>query len=250
MKIMNKLVTVLSLISLLFVAPLALSSELQLSSSKQQTQLIELYTSEGCSSCPPADQWLSQFVEHKELWRKFIPIAIHVDYWDSLGWPDRFASPKNTLRQYTHKQQDNIRQVYTPGFVVNGEEWRGWYSGRSLKSKNVKPGVLSIDINENRYTARFEPEGNTVSEQSLYVAILGFGLTTPVRAGENKGELLNHDFVMLALKKQEGKNNRWQGELPAIPEGIENEAKQLAIVAWVSHSPLIVPVQSVAGWYR
>src|SRR6476660_686425 len=64
-----------------------------------QSMLIELFTSEGCSSCPPAEKWLSALKSNQDLWKKIVPVAFHVDYWDRLGWRDRFAKPDFTSRQ-------------------------------------------------------------------------------------------------------------------------------------------------------
>src|SRR6266581_5068954 len=68
-------------------------------SGEARTMLVELFTSEGCSSCPPADAWISQLKESPDLWKKIVPVAFHVDYWNNLGWRDRFAKPEFTARQ-------------------------------------------------------------------------------------------------------------------------------------------------------
>src|ERR1043166_2112982 len=91
-----------------------------------QTALVELFTSEGCSSCPPAEKWLSAFKSNPDLWKKTVPVAFHVDYWDHLGWTDRFAKPEFTVRQQRYAAGFGGDSVYTPGFVINGKEWRGW----------------------------------------------------------------------------------------------------------------------------
>ena len=101
-------------------------------SATEQTGMLELYTSEGCSSCPPADSWLSSLKNEDGLWREFIPLAFHVDYWDYIGWKDRFASPKNSNRQRQYARGQSLKTVYTPGFLYNGEEWRGWFIRRFI----------------------------------------------------------------------------------------------------------------------
>src|SRR6266436_651609 len=78
------------------------AQELRFQSNAKQTALIELYTSEGCSSCPPAEAWLSQLKADPRLWKDFVPLAFHVDYWDYLGWRDPFASKEWTARQYRY----------------------------------------------------------------------------------------------------------------------------------------------------
>ena len=80
-----------------------------------QSSLIELFTSEGCSSCPPAEKWLSALKSNQDLWKKTVPVAFHVDYWDRLGWRDRFAKPEFTSRQQRYAAAWGGDSVYTPG---------------------------------------------------------------------------------------------------------------------------------------
>ncbi|MCB1738986.1 MAG: DUF1223 domain-containing protein, partial [Gammaproteobacteria bacterium] len=105
---------------------------IHVNSGPRQVALLELFTSEGCSSCPPADRWLSGLIDDPRLWRELVPVAFHVDYWDYLGWPDRFASREFSRRQRDHARSGGLSQVYTPGVVLNGAEWRGWHRGRPL----------------------------------------------------------------------------------------------------------------------
>ncbi|MGJ8664273.1 MAG: DUF1223 domain-containing protein, partial [Marinicella sp.] len=92
------------LLLFLMISKLSLAAQWETSSADEQTTLIELFTSEGCSSCPPADAFLSQFQNSDDLWNQYIPIAFHVDYWDYIGWKDVFASPEFSARQRSHKQ--------------------------------------------------------------------------------------------------------------------------------------------------
>ncbi|MDE2275535.1 MAG: DUF1223 domain-containing protein, partial [Burkholderiales bacterium] len=90
--------------------------------------VVELYTSEGCSACPPAERWLSSLTGRPGV----IALAFHVDYWDRLGWADRFASPENTARQHAWARQAGNGTVYTPQVLLNGQDWRGWRGGPGL----------------------------------------------------------------------------------------------------------------------
>jgi hypothetical protein len=229
--------------------PLVLMADQTLSSGKQKTQLIELYTSEGCSSCPPADSWLSRYKNDPALWTDVIPVAFHVDYWDYIGWPDRFADPSYGLRQRQHARQGNIRQVYTPGFVVDGEEWKGWYRSKRIPAISTEaPGVLSINIQQQQFSASIEQASESKAVNKLTIALLGFNLKTPVKAGENKGELLNHDFVVLAIKGYRMEGSQWRGELPTVASKYSDE--KLAIAAWVTQSSSLRPIQAVGGWMK
>jgi hypothetical protein len=124
--------------------------------------LLELYSSEGCSSCPPADQWLAALRSHAGLWKTFTPIEFHVDYWNRLGWIDRFSLNAFTARQQAYSIEWQTPSVYTPGFVLGGTEWKqpnavvlplpGASSGRP------RVGQLKVDqLSPSRYRLRFGP---------------------------------------------------------------------------------------------
>ena len=111
-----------------------------------QSTLAELFTSEGCSSCPPAEKWLSALKSNQDLWKTIIPVAFHVDYWDRLGWRDRFAKPEFTSRQQRYAAAWGGDSVYTPGFVVNGKEWRSWFGGNAVPTTSSKIGILRVSL--------------------------------------------------------------------------------------------------------
>src|SRR6188472_2378721 len=123
----------------------ARGGEATIESGKTRTHLIELFTSEGCSSCPPAEAWLSKLKDEPRLWRDFVPMAFHVDYWDRLGWRDPFATKEWTARQYDYSARWRSTTVYTPGFVLDGREWR---NSALPSASNDKPGVLMIVVAE------------------------------------------------------------------------------------------------------
>src|SRR3954471_19082944 len=102
----------------------ALHAETEFRSGPTQAALVELYTSEGCSSCPPAEKWLGELKNAAGLWRDFVPVAFHVNYWDHLGWRDVLASKAFTAREHAYAEAWNSSSVYTPCFVRNGAEWR------------------------------------------------------------------------------------------------------------------------------
>ena len=213
-----------------------------------QVQLIELYTSEGCSSCPPADNFLTTFLDDPTLWQSRIPIAIHVDYWDYIGWKDRFALKENSARQRLHAKQGNVSQVYTPGFIVSGEEWRSWFIGdRMIPVSRTKPGELTLSVDNKSFSASFTPAKNIDGKVELHLALLGFGLVNDIVAGENDGRTLVHNFVKLSETVVTSRNNLWQGQLPEIPEKLQ-DYKQLAVVAWVNTIQNIKPIQATGGW--
>ena len=205
-----------------------------------RTHLIELFTSQGCSSCPPAEAWLSKLRNEPRLWKDFVPVAFHVDYWDRLGWRDPFAAKEWTARQYRYSETWNNESVYTPGFVLDGREWLG----RSIPSAaSEKPGALKLAIDNKKLVASFVPTDGVVKDVDLHVATLGFDLTTRVGAGENSGRSLRQDFVVLSLANE--KMSGGKSEIPFVAD-----ARGGAIAAWITASDHIEPIQAVGGWLK
>src|ERR1700730_7283401 len=131
------------LLASVLAAVTAQGGELVFESKPVRTHLLELYTSEGCSSCLPAEAWLSNLKNELRLWQDFVPIAFHVDYWDHLGWRDPFASKTWTERQADYSARWKSENVYTPAFVLDARESQD----RSIpKSSSDKPGVLKIAL--------------------------------------------------------------------------------------------------------
>lgn len=217
-------------------------------SGPERVQLIELFTSEGCSSCPPADRWLTRLQEDERLWRRLIPVALHVDYWDRLGWPDRFARAGFSQRQRDLALWDDAR-VYTPGFFVDGREWRGWFLGRSLPDAVVDGGgMLRLSETGGRVDVRFAPNGEPDGLVGVHLARLGFGLETPVEAGENRGRTLRHDFVVTGYERGVAtfSDGGWIVDLP-LPAAVTVSRRE-ALVAWITVGGDPRPVQAVGGW--
>ncbi len=161
--------------------------------------LVELFSSEGCSSCPPAEAWVSALKSSPDLWKRVVPVVFHVDYWDRLGWPDRFASREFTARQARYAAAGGVASVYTPGFVVNGREWRGWFESKPLPATGAaKGGRLKVTLRDRtRAEIVFTPAAAGTPPLFVEFALLGGGIESDVRRGENSGRKLRHDFVVL-----------------------------------------------------
>lgn len=164
-----------------------------------RAHLIELYTSEGCSSCPPADRWLSAMPANEQV----VPLAFHVDYWDSPAWRDRFANPRFTRRQNALAAQSHGATTYTPEVAVDGREWRSWNSGEPPLIGTPQPIGLALQIDPGRKLhARLEATpaaGDDAAAYTAWIAVSEDKLTSAVRGGENSGVELHHDHVVRAF---------------------------------------------------
>ena len=229
------------IISVCLLCSLTYSVYAQRYESASQQTVVELFTSEGCSSCPPADHWLASLTSHPQLFKTLFPMAFHVDYWNQLGWHDRFSSSRHSQRQRVYKQQKAISQVYTPGVLVNGEEWRGWIRKQSLPVDKLDQGRLSVDIKNSRLQARYT--GLKDQKLVLNMAYLGMGLSSQIKSGENSGKQLSHEFVVLDYKNKLGVDE-WVLQMPDIPELGQ---KQTAVVIWLSTLNQLKPIHMVGG---
>jgi hypothetical protein len=172
-------------------------------SGSERAVLLELYTSEGCDSCPPADRRLSQLKAQAGLAGRLVPLAFHVDYWDRLGWADRYASPRYTERQYAMASLARSRQVYTPQFLRNGRDWRSAGSPLDLPGE-ARPGATIVLELAAPNAGRLAIDGElTLAGTSVaadaWIAVYENNLESQVRAGENSGKTLRHDYVVRRL---------------------------------------------------
>jgi hypothetical protein len=211
--------------------------------------LIELFTSEGCSSCPPAEKWMSALKANPDLWKKVVPIAFHVDYWDHLGWRDRFSKLQFTERQRRYAAAWGGDSIYTPGYVLNGREWRGWFGGPTWPVASEKVGVLRVTLNDGvNLTAEFVPQNTRPRALTLNVALLGNDLQSAIARGENAGRKLRHDFVVLDLAtiNMAAAANGWTGSA-TLPQEFNGD-KATALAAWVTPTQTSTPIQATGGW--
>ena len=212
-----------------------------------RVQLVELFTSEGCSSCPRADATLLDLESHPDLWRTFAPVGLHVDYWDRLGWRDRFATVGNGQRQRNYARAGLASGVYTPGWFVGGQEWRGWFTGQSLPiGKSTKVGSLGIVIDGAQVKVHTADPALARTASQVHVVIIGTGLASQVRRGENRGRTLNHAFVAMSQAQAEFVSGTGVLELPEANNG--DVPTRRAVVAWVTRADDPVPLQAVGGW--
>ena len=157
------------------------------------TPVIELYTSEGCSSCPPADRWLST-LKDSAAGGKAVVQAFHVGYWDYIGWVDRFASPAYTARQKEIAGANRLSGIYTPQVVRNGRDWRD-FSQAPATGEAARARIAIQRGAADAFEASVTPLDAT-ARWSAYWSVTEHGHSSKVKAGENAGEFLQHDFVV------------------------------------------------------
>jgi hypothetical protein len=216
----------------------ATAADLTFQSGPSQVHLLELFTSEGCSSCPPAEQRLSSLRDNAGLWKTVVPVEFHVDYWDYLGWSDRFAGPAYTQRQQDYAREWGGDSVYTPEFVLDGHEFRN----AEIPAPSASAGQLTVHLSASRLlSVHYQPPTGGATWEA-HIATLGIGLQTAIRAGENAGTQMRHDFVALSLLSLP--LNSLDGTLP-LPAAKPGEK---AIAVWVTQAGTSTPVQAAGGY--
>jgi hypothetical protein len=217
--------------------------------------LVELYTSEGCDSCPPADRWFSSRFDPAGEHPHAIALAFHVDYWDRLGWVDRFADAAYTERQYQAMRANGASFVYTPQLLVQGHDLTDWRGGaaaaidaaarmpaRATITLDATPGAREVVV---RADARVL-DAVRMRDAQLFVAYADSGLVSDVKAGENRGVRLEHDHVVRALQRvgPPAADGHWQASV-TLPKPAE-AGRHPALVAFVQRAASGDVLQSVA----
>jgi len=240
-------------LGLAFMAGGALAAPQAIVSPVTRVHLMELYTSEGCDSCPPAEEWLGGFADDDRLWKQLVPVAFHVDYWDDLGWKDPFDSHAYTRRQQTISARAGNPTVYTPEFVLDGAEWQNWFNHRPLDIPDpTKAGILSFVMQGNRNIAvTFIPATPVSSGLVINVVLLAFGVEVQVGAGENRGATLRHDFLVVSSVQGGLVFNKdgYAGKL-SLPPPVSAGAARYALAGWVSRPGDPTPLQAAGGWLK
>jgi hypothetical protein len=219
------------------------------SSGETRVQLLELYSSESCSSCPPADQWVSSLRDDPKLWKKFVPVVFHVDYWNKLGWKDELSSEPMTRRQIELSNLWKNPSVYTPGMIVDGREWTDWRKSihHELPTPTSSRGISLQITQEVDASITVKVSGQKSSQRYVVrIAELGLGINSKITAGENSGKELKHDFVVLGWdsKSIDGKTSEKNFTLPKS----KSKTSRLAVAAWIEEEGNPTPLQAVGGY--
>lgn len=236
-------------IGLMFLAADGLAAPQVITGPVSRVNLMELYTSEGCSDCPPAEAWLSDFTDDRRLWKQLVPVAFHVDYWDELGWKDPFDNHAYTQRQQSISAKAGSRTIYTPEFVLNGAEWQGFFNRRPLDLPDpVAVGSLSLGADGQAVHVHFVPAAAPAGRLEAHVVLLAFGVKVHVGAGENSGATLSHDFLVLTYTHapMAAKGGGYDADVLLGHSSVK--AARYALAGWVSAVGDPAPLQAAGGW--
>lgn len=220
-------------------------------SSGRQPSLLELYTSEGCSSCPPAETWLSGLKNSPRLWSDFVPVAFHVDYWNYLGWRDPWSQAEFSDRQRAYAQTWNAQNIYTPEFVLNGREWsHGFWQKTVPAAAETGAGALKVSSDDaTHWQLFFVPEQKEKTTYEIHAALLVSGVSSDVKAGENAGRQLKHDFVAIAFTELPlvSRTNAFSRTFALEAKAKPGEGRR-ALAVWITAHGKAEPVQATGGW--
>ena len=246
----------ISLLVLGLAAGQAWAAPQTITGSAHHVSLLELYTSEGCDSCPPAEEWVSRLQQDQRVWSQLVPVTFHVDYWDNLGWKDPFDRHAYTERQQQIAGRANSLAgmvIYTPQFVLDGQDWRGWANDKPLQvDDSAELGPLALTADGRKVTVRFSPAQPREEALETHVVLLAFGVDVAVGAGENKGATLRHDFLVVSdtrgsLAKDKTGSYR---SVVTLPPPVPVKATRYALAAWVSARGSTTPIQASGGWLK
>ena len=209
----------------------AIGAQCSAQSGARTAVLVELYTSEGCDSCPPADKWLSSLQSQGYAPDKVVPLALHVDYWDYIGWKDPYAKREFATRQRRLADLKRAKIVYTPQVVMQGQDFRRWASrdfADAVEKMNSQAPRAKIGLTLNAIGRTSADVTLTVEllasaerkEAAVYLAAFENKLTSQVSAGENRGKTLPHDFVV----------REWVGPIEFGPDAKVTEKRSLPLL--------------------
>jgi len=222
--------------ALAICTPVAMAQACEARAALQPPAIVELFTSEGCSSCPPADRWASGLKGRSDV----LTLAFHVNYWDRLGWPDRFANAATTERQHLLQRAMGSAYVYTPQVLLNGRDLRGW-SGASLP--RLPASKVSLTLAREGNTVRATVNAAPAQTLAGYWVVLEDGHVSRVKAGENAGETLAHDHVVTLYRpvaEWAASEQRLALELPAA----SSKSRRVAFI--VTDASGAKPLQALA----
>ncbi|HZQ92269.1 MAG TPA: DUF1223 domain-containing protein [Terriglobales bacterium] len=212
--------------------------------------VVELFTSEGCSDCPPADALLLELQQKQPVSGvEIIPLELHVDYWNELGWPDRFSSAAMTARQQEYSRRFGLRSVYTPQMVVDGhDEFVGSDSRLALQkiAGAARGSKLNVALARDADGVQVEVSGTAGATGDVLLAITEDNLASSVGAGENRGRQLRHTAVVRDLRLLGNARDGHFSARPALKLNPEWRRQNLRAVVFVQQ-PNFGPILGAAA---
>jgi hypothetical protein len=213
------------LLAALFSVPAFAGDPIIVNSGDKQTAVVELYTSEGCSSCPSADRWLSRLIEAPKDELDVLALAFHFDYWNYLGWKDRFSSAAYTSRQRQLGANNRQKTIYTPEFFVNGMEARGTNKIlQKIQQANQQQSPLDLKLTVTRdqtgLVLELQAPGDHDKGERIHHRYLVYEnkLSTDVQRGENSGETLRHEQVVRYMSEAQRLRQQNQYRITIDPD--------------------------------
>lgn len=213
----------LAIAAMLLAGGESLAAQCSAESAARRVPLLELYTSEGCDSCPPTDRWVSGLPGRGLTAGRVVTLAFHVDYWNTLGWADPFSNAEYSARQRTASQRNKARFVYTPQLILDGRDYRRGsfrddFADR-VSAVNQEPARAKISL---KLAAEAKDALSVHGKVSVpdtaqrrgaqaFLALYENNLSNQVTAGENRGKRLQHDFVVRELSGPHATDS--QGEI-------------------------------------
>ena len=223
-------------------------------SPEHRVSLLELYTSEGCSSCPPADEFLSGLQHSGVTNNQLIPLAFHVTYWDFIGWKDPYATSAHDDKQRKTAQLDKNKTIYTPQFVLNGSDYRDYENF----SSNVRKVILQLSkvaltLNATNSDAQTKVDlatellENEVGDVAYYVVLYENKLVSDIKDGENNGKTLHHDYVVRKIHGPfiQNKSNKSASFQQVIQFESDWKRQDLGLVAYAQSQKTGMVLQTV-----
>jgi hypothetical protein len=213
---------------------------LHVKTTEDQVNLLELFSSEGCSNCASSEKWLTALRGRSGLWKTFVPVEFHIDAKNLLGWTDPFTQKQLPLRKLAYAQEWGVTSNFFPLLVLNGAEWNQRRPISEIQEKKgTKVGVLSVDeIGDYEFELNFRAVSRA-PQWIAFAALLGNGLA-------DKGKNQPHDFVALQISSQmmEKRHDMFWALLQLSRYDLTT-VKSLSVAFWVSQINEMRPEQAI-----